>query len=40
MSNTTDWLPGTREGQLAMAKEWVTVMTAHAQEWGIPSAPS
>jgi hypothetical protein len=21
-----------------MAKEWVTVMTAHAQEWGIPSA--
>ena len=35
---STDWLPGTREGQLAMARDWKSVMTAHAAEWNIPAA--
>lgn len=38
MSKTTDWLPGTREGQLAMAKDWQSVAGANADAWGIPPA--
>ena len=35
---TRDWLPASREGQLAMARDWKSVMTAHAAEWNIPAA--
>ncbi|MDR2053441.1 MAG: hypothetical protein LBP80_08510 [Treponema sp.] len=38
MSKTTDWLPGTREGQLSMAKDWTAVATPKAAAWGIPPA--
>jgi hypothetical protein len=38
MSTTRDWLPTTREGQLAMAKNWQSVATTNAQIWGIPAA--
>jgi hypothetical protein len=38
MAYNTDWLPGTREGQLAMAKDWKAVMTANAAAWNIPPA--
>jgi hypothetical protein len=39
MSNSTDWLPANRDGQLAMAKDWLPVMTANAEAWGIPPPP-
>jgi hypothetical protein len=38
MSKTTDWIPGTRDGQLAMAKDWQAVMAAKAAAWGIPAS--
>ena len=38
MSTTRDWLPASREGQLAMAKDWQSVAAANAQAWGIPAA--
>jgi hypothetical protein len=38
MSTTRDWLPASREQQLAMAKDWQSVATANAQAWGIPAA--
>ena len=38
MTNRSDWLPGTREGQLAMARDWQSVMTAQAASWNIPAA--
>jgi hypothetical protein len=37
MSKTTDWFPGTREGQLAMARDWNSVITASAAAWSIPA---
>jgi hypothetical protein len=38
MSKTTDWLPGTREGQLEMARNWQGVAGDNASTWGIPPA--
>ncbi|MDR2482616.1 MAG: hypothetical protein LBD08_03180, partial [Treponema sp.] len=38
MSKSTDWLPGTRTGQLNMAKDWKGVMAAKQNEWNIPAA--
>ncbi|MDR2552862.1 MAG: hypothetical protein LBD31_06845 [Treponema sp.] len=38
MSQKTDWLPGTRSGQLSMARDWKAVMTAQAAAWSIPAA--
>ena len=38
MSKTTDWLPGTRTAQLAMAQDWKAVCTARQNDWGIPNA--
>ena len=37
MSQKTDWMPGTRTGQLALAKQWQPVITANATAWGIPT---
>ncbi|MDR2552581.1 MAG: hypothetical protein LBD31_05390, partial [Treponema sp.] len=40
MSITRDWLPHTREGQLAMARDWITLLGAtggKAAAWGIPT---
>ena len=31
-----DWLPGTREGQLNMAKVWSGVVQNRGSGWGIP----
>ena len=36
MSLKTDWMPGTRDGQLAMAKDWVSVTGTNAHLWDIP----
>ncbi|MDR2375483.1 MAG: hypothetical protein LBD96_03490 [Treponema sp.] len=36
MAHYTDWLPTTRDGQLAMAKDWVSVTGTNAHLWGIP----
>ncbi|GHS86508.1 hypothetical protein FACS189487_00930 [Campylobacterota bacterium] len=36
MAQRSDWLPTTREGILAMAREWQIVMTAKQTEWNIP----
>jgi hypothetical protein len=36
MAHYTDWFPTTRDGQLAMAKDWVTVTGTNAHLWGIP----
>jgi hypothetical protein len=38
MANRTDWLPTTRDGQLAMTRDWNSVMAANAAAWGIPAA--
>ncbi|MDR2783418.1 MAG: hypothetical protein LBB48_06205, partial [Treponema sp.] len=38
MSQRTDWLPGTRTGRLAMAKEWKAVVAINAGAWNIPAA--
>ncbi|MDR1574937.1 MAG: TAXI family TRAP transporter solute-binding subunit [Treponema sp.] len=37
MAHYTDWLPTTRDGQLAMAKDWHSV-AGTAAAWGIPAA--
>jgi hypothetical protein len=36
MAASKDWLATTREGILAMARDWQTVMAAGAAAWGIP----
>jgi hypothetical protein len=36
MAANKDWMPGTREGQLAMARDWQSVAGTNAQAWGIP----
>jgi hypothetical protein len=36
MSQKTDWFPGTREGQLAMARDWQSVLAVKADAWGVP----
>jgi hypothetical protein len=36
MSTSKDWLPNAREGQLAMARDWKTVLAAKVAAWGIP----
>ncbi|MDR2448027.1 MAG: hypothetical protein LBD58_12195 [Treponema sp.] len=38
MAHYTDWLPTTRDGQLAMAKNWVSVTGTNAHLWNIPPA--
>jgi hypothetical protein len=38
MANNSDWLPGRREEQLAMAKNWRPVMQDHETAWRIPEA--
>ena len=34
---STDWLPGTREGQLNMAKVWATALQTKGTAWGVPA---
>jgi hypothetical protein len=36
MAHYTDWLPTTRDGQLAIAKDWVSVAGTNAHLWDIP----
>jgi len=31
----TDWMPGTRAGQLLMARRWIDVFTEKGVDWGI-----
>lgn len=38
MAHYSDWLPGKREEQLAMAKNWKTVLTSKDSQWGIQPA--
>jgi hypothetical protein len=38
MAKTTDWFPATRDGQLAMAKEWITVLHTKGVQWDITDA--
>jgi hypothetical protein len=38
MSQKSDWMPGTRAGQLSMAKDWVAVAGTQAAAWSIPAA--
>ena len=35
MSNNSDWLPGSRTEQLAMAKTWIKVFSVKGESWGI-----
>ncbi|MDR1373958.1 MAG: hypothetical protein LBJ24_03205 [Treponema sp.] len=37
MSKSTDWLPGSREGILLMARNWQDVAGTNAPAWGIPN---
>jgi hypothetical protein len=36
MSKSTDWLPNSREGILAMAGDWIAVCTTKQTGWNIP----
>jgi hypothetical protein len=38
MSKSSDWLPNGREGQLAMAKDWLAVLAVKAAQWHITDA--
>jgi hypothetical protein len=38
MAMNHDWFPGTREGQLNMAKVWISVIQSRGSGWGIPAA--
>jgi hypothetical protein len=38
MAANKDWRPGTREGQLAMAKDWLAVLAVKAAQWHITDA--
>jgi hypothetical protein len=38
MSQRTDWLPANREGQLAMARDWINILSGKAPPWGVPVA--
>jgi hypothetical protein len=38
MSKSSDWLPNSREGQLAMARDWQSVAGTKTAAWGIPAA--
>ncbi|AEF83246.1 hypothetical protein [Leadbettera azotonutricia] len=38
MPYSSKWLPGTREGQLEMARTWSTVLSSNAKAWSIPAA--
>jgi hypothetical protein len=38
-SQRTDWLPGTRDGILAMAHDWISVIPGKAALWGITPEP-
>jgi hypothetical protein len=37
MAINSDWCPGRREQQLAMAKNWLTVLGTQAPTWNVPS---
>jgi hypothetical protein len=32
----TDWMPGTRSGQLALAKRWLGILPDKTAAWRIP----
>jgi hypothetical protein len=36
MATSKDWLPASREGQLAMADDWISVCTTRQTDWNIP----
>jgi hypothetical protein len=38
MSKSTDWLPSSREGILAMADTWLSVCLGKKTAWNIPDA--
>ncbi|GHU50500.1 hypothetical protein FACS1894200_10030 [Spirochaetia bacterium] len=38
MAHYFDWLPTTQEGQLAMAKNWLTVLAIKLAAWSIPQS--
>jgi hypothetical protein len=38
MSTTRDWLSTSREGQLAMADDWISVCTTRKTDWNIPDS--
>ena len=33
----SDWMPGTRDGQITMAETWLTEIPARGAGWGVPS---
>jgi hypothetical protein len=37
MAERTDWFPGTRVGQLAMARNWLEILALRATAWGVPA---
>ncbi|MDR1220153.1 MAG: hypothetical protein LBK73_11190 [Treponema sp.] len=38
MAATKDWLPASRDGVLAMAKDWLSVTGTKSQDWGVPAS--
>ena len=35
---STDWLPGKRVEQLAMAKNWISILNKNAVKWSVPNS--
>jgi hypothetical protein len=35
---STDWFPGTREKQLAMVRDWISVLGTKGTDWEVPTA--
>jgi hypothetical protein len=38
MAANKDWFPGTRDEQLTMGKNWVTILQTQKSAWGIPDS--
>ena len=40
MSQKTEWMPGTRTGQLTLCRDWISVLTtgSKAAAWGVPQS--
>jgi hypothetical protein len=38
MSQRSDWFPSPRADQIAMAKDWLSVMSSSPPPWGVPAA--
>ncbi|MDR3197090.1 MAG: hypothetical protein LBU34_04395 [Planctomycetaceae bacterium] len=38
MQSNKDWMPGKRVDQIAMARDWLQILSAKAPSWGVPAS--